>query len=384
MKKYFEFAAFSFAVVALTFFSACKKGPVVEDNSIIVGEFGSLTGNEATFGISTHNGIQMVIDDVNAAGGVNGRKLKLITLDNEGKPEVTVNVVTRLVAQDKVNILLGEVASSRSLAAAPLAQRNRIPMISPSSTNPKVTEVGDFIFRVCFTDPFQGQVVAKFAAEDLKAKKAAVLIDKKSDYSVGLADFFKKTFTSLGGQIVAEENYVGGDIDFKAQLTSMRGKGADVVMVPGYYTEVGLIVKQARELGITIPFLGGDGWDSPKLFEIAGKALENTYIANHYSVEDKDPKVQDFVKRYKMRFNNEVPDGLAAMGYDAALVMVDALKRAKSTHGEDIRDAIAATQNFPGVTGAISIDAQRNAKKPAVMLKVESTGFKFLRRVDPL
>jgi branched-chain amino acid transport system substrate-binding protein len=300
-----RFTPILFVAAALAI-AGCKKKAEVDE--IRVGEFGSMTGNEATFGLSTHNGIAMVIDDVNAAGGINGKKLRLISLDDEGKPEVAVNVVTRLVTQDKVHVVLGEVASSRSLAAAPVAQRYQIPMISPSSTNPKVTEVGDYIFRVCFTDPFQGLVIAKFAAGDLKAKTAALLIDSKSDYSIGLGEFFKTTFLAQGGQIVSEQKYVGGDIDFKAQLTSIKGKKPDIVVVPGYYTEVGLILKQGRELGLNMPFMGGDGWDSPKLFEIAGASMNGNYISNHYSVDDQDPKVQDFITRYKARFNS-VPDG---------------------------------------------------------------------------
>lgn len=359
--------------------AACKPK---SDNEIRVGEFGSMTGTEATFGISTHRGIEMVIDETNQAGGINGKKLKLIALDDQGKPEEAVTTVTKLITQDKVHVILGEVASSRSLAAAPIAQRYKIPMISPSSTNPKVTEQGDYIFRVCFTDPFQGKVLAKFAAEDLKAKTAALLIDKKSDYSVGLGDFFKSTFTAAGGQIVVEQNYAGGDMDFKGQLTSIKGKNPDVLVVPGYYTEVGLIMKQARGLGLKTIFLGGDGWDSPKLAEIGGKAINGAYFSNHYSVDDQDPRVQDFIKRYKARYN-EVPDGLAAMGYDAALVLVDSLKRAKSTSGADLRNAIAQTKDFPGVTGIISIDDQRNASKPAVVLKIEDGAFKFAKRVAP-
>jgi branched-chain amino acid transport system substrate-binding protein len=199
---------------------------------------------------------------------------------------------------------------------------------------------------------------------------------------VGLAEFFRKTFESLNGKILITQNYVGGDIDFKAQLTAMKGKAPDVVLVPGYYTEAGLIMKQAQELGVKTVFLGGDGWDSPKLFEIAGKSVNGSFISNHYSVEDKDPKVQDFIAKYKARFN-EIPDGLAVMGYDAALVLVDALKRTKSLKGEDLRDAIAATKNFSATTGVITIDQHRNAAKPAVMLKIEEGQYKFARRVDP-
>jgi branched-chain amino acid transport system substrate-binding protein len=382
MKKFFTIASLSVAVLA----SGCQKkdSAATQDDVIRIGEFGSMTGTEATFGLSTHNGIQLAIDEVNAAGGVNGKQLKLITADNGGKSEDTVTVVTRLIAQDKVHVLLGEVASSRSLAAAPIAQRSQVPMISPSSTNPKVTEVGNYIFRVCFTDPFQGKVIARFANTELNAKTAAILIDQKSDYSVGLADVFRKEFTAAGGQIVSEQAYVGGDIDFKGQLTNIRAKNPDVIMVPGYYTEVGLMAKQARDLGIKAPFLGGDGWDSPKLYEIGGKALEGSFFSNHYSVDDPDPAIQAFIERYKKAYKGEVPDGLAAMGYDAALVLVDALKRAASLSGDDIRKAISETKDFRGVTGVISIDDNRNAAKPAVMLKVAENGaFEFVKRVDP-
>jgi branched-chain amino acid transport system substrate-binding protein len=371
-------------LVAALSLAACQK-KTSQENTIRIGEFGSMTGTEATFGISTHRGIKMVIDEVNAAGGIAGKKLELITLDNGGKAEETVSAVTRLIAQEKVSVLLGEVASSRSLAGAPIAQRAGVPMISPSSTNPKVTEVGPYIFRVCFTDPFQGTVIAKFSAEELKAKTAALLIDKKSDYSVGLADFFRQAFTAKGGKIVDEQSYQGGDIDFKGQLTNIRAKNPDVIIVPGYYTEVGLIIKQARDLGVKAPFVGGDGWDSPKLFEIGGPALVGSYFSNHYSVDDPDPMVQDFIKRYKAANSNEVPDGLAAMGYDAAMVLVDALKRATNVSDKaSIRDAIAATKNFRGVTGVITIDEHRNASKPAVMLKIADAGaLKFVKRVEP-
>lgn len=378
MKNFYK--VISVFVLSLVVFG-CQRKPV-DENEIRIGEFGSMTGTEATFGLSTHNGIQLVVDEVNSKGGINGKKLKLIALDDQGKAEEAQMAVTRLITQDKVHVILGEVASSRSLAAAPVAQRYSIPMITPSSTNPKVTEVGDYIFRVCFTDPFQGMALAKFSAEELKAKTAALLIDTKSDYSVGLGEFFKKTFEGMGGKVVISQNYVGGDIDFKGQLTAIKGKNPDVIMVPGYYTEAGLILKQARELSLNMPVLGGDGWDSPKLFEIAGKSSNNGYISNHYSVDDKDPKVQSFVKSYQDRFK-EIPDGLAVMGYDAALVLVDALKRTKSLNGADLKDAIALTKNFGAVTGNITIDGQRNAAKPLTILKIEDLNWKFAKRVTP-
>lgn len=384
MKKASKILSVTLSVAALLSIASCTKKPESKD-VIKIGEFGSMTGTEATFGISTHRGIKMVVDEINAQGGVNGKKLELITYDNGGKSEDTVSVVTRLVTQDKVHVLLGEVASSRSLAAAPIAQRSGVPMITPSSTNPKVTEVGDQIFRVCFTDSLQGTVVAKFAYDELKAKTVAILVDKRSDYSVGLADFFKQVFVAKGGKVIDEQSYVGGDIDFKGQLTNIRSKNPDLIILPGYYTEVGLIIKQARDLGIKTPFLGGDGWDSPKLYEIGGPALIGSYFSNHYSVEDPDPVVKDFIKRYQALYNNEVPDGLAAMGYDAVLVLVDALKRAKDpTNRKDIRDALAATKNFRGVTGVITIDDHRNASKPIVMIKIAEQGaLKFVKRVEP-
>lgn len=381
MKRYsILIALLAFTVVACK--SRAPQGGEAAGDVLLIGEFGSMTGSEATFGISTHRGIEMVVNEVNAKGGIKGKKLKLIALDDQGKPEEAVTVVTKLVTQDKVDVILGEVASSRSLAAAPIAQRYQVPMISPSSTNPKVTEIGDYIFRVCFTDPFQGTVLAKFAKDDLKATTAALLIDKKSDYSVGLGEFFKKTFVASGGSIVIEQNYVGGDIDFKSQLTAIKAKNPSVIVLPGYYTEVGLIMKQSRDLGMKTTFLGGDGWDSPKLTEIGGKAVNGNYFSNHYSVDDQDPKVQAFISAYKKLYN-EVPDGLAAMGYDAALVLADALQRAKSFSKGDIRNAIAETKQFPGVTGVITIDDKRNASKPAVMLKIEDGAYKFAKRVEP-
>jgi branched-chain amino acid transport system substrate-binding protein len=367
--------------LALAGLSACKKKAPSED-FILIGEVGSMTGSEATFGTSTHNGIELAIRQINAAGGVKGKKLKVISLDDQGKNEEAATAVTKLITQDKVVAILGEVASSRSIAMAPIAQEHKVPMITPSSTNPKVTELGDYIFRVCFLDPFQGTVMARFAADTLKVKKVAVLRDIKSDYSVGLADFFSDTFKKSGGEIVVDQSYSSGENDFKAQLTAIRAKDPEAIFVPGYYTEVGLIARQAKELGIKAPLMGGDGWDSPKLKEIGGEAIDGSYFSNHYSEENKSPVVQEFIARYKEAFN-VVPDGLAAMGYDAAKVLVDAMNRAGSTESKALRDAIAATKDFPGVTGKITIDAKRNAVKSAVVLKVENTGFKYQTTIDP-
>ncbi|RYZ76535.1 MAG: ABC transporter substrate-binding protein [Proteobacteria bacterium] len=351
-------------------------------NEILVGEFGSFTGGEATFGISTSNGIKMAFEEANAKGGVKGKKLVLKSLDNQGKAEEAASAVTRLINQDHVTAILGEVASSRSLAAAPIAQQNKIPMITPSSTNPKVTEVGNYIFRVCFIDPFQGTVMAKFANDNLKAKKVAILRDVKSDYSVGLADYFQKKFKELGGDIVMDTSFQSGDIDFKAQLTQIKATKPDAIYVPGYYTEVGLIARQARQLGITAPLLGGDGWDSSKLFEIGGSAINGNYFSNHYTTESTDPAVQDFIKKYKEKYG-ETPDALAALGYDAAKVLIAAMERTADLKPDQIRDEIAKTKDFSVVTGKITMDANRNAVKPAVIVKVDGNVNRYVTTIAP-
>ncbi len=345
-------------------------------DTIKVGVYGDLTGATSSFGQSTKNGIQLAVDEINAAGGVNGKKIELIVEDDQGRPEQAKTVVSKLINQDKVIAVLGEVASTNSLAAAPVAQEARIPMISPSSTNPKVTEVGDYISRVCFIDPFQGSTMAKFAATTLKAKTAAILGDVNSDYSKGLTKFFEEEFVKQGGKVIAKEAYTQTDPDFKGQLTKIRELKPDVLYVPGYYGQVGIIAKQARELGMDIPLLGGDGWDSPELWKLGGEALKNAYISNHYSADNPAPEIQNFVKNYKAKFN-VVPDSLAALAYDAAKVLGDAIKRANGTDSAKLKDAINATKNFAGVTGTITLDAARNAVKPAVVLKLNPTASKF-------
>lgn len=351
-------------------------------SEVLIGEYGSFTGSEATFGVNTSNGIKLAIAEWNEKGGVKGKKIVLKSLDDQGKSEEAASAITRLITQDHVVAVIGENASSRSLAAAPIAQQNKIPMISPSSTNPKVTEVGDYIFRVCFIDPFQGTVMAKFAHDTLKAKNVAVFVDVKSDYSVGLADFFKKTFKELGGTVSAEASYQGGDMDFKAQLTQLKASKPDAIFVPGYYTEVGLIARQARQLGITAPMMGGDGWDSAKLFEIGGAAIKGGFFSNHYTTDSTDTVILDFIKRYKAKYN-DVPDGLAAMGYDAANVLIEAMSRTSDMKPEQIRDELAKTKDFAAVTGKITMDANRNPVKSAVVVKVDGAENKFVTTISP-
>lgn len=371
------------------FISACvqKGGPGSNGTSgdtIKVGVYGDLTGPTSSFGQSTKNGVELAVEEINAAGGVNGKKIEIVSEDDQGRPEQAKTVVSKLISQDKVQALLGEVASTNSLAAAPVAQEAKVPMITPSSTNPKVTETGDYISRVCFIDPFQGSVMAKFAANTLKAKTAAVIGDVNSDYSKGLTQFFEEEFNRLGGKVIAKEAYTQTDPDFKGQLTKIRNLNPDVIYIPGYYGQVGIIAKQARELGMNMPLLGGDGWDSPELWKLGGDALKNAFISNHYSAENPAPEIQNFVKAYKAKFN-VVPDSLAALAYDAAKVLADAIKRAGTTESAKLKDAINATKDFPGVTGKITLDANRNAVKPAVVLELNPAEgkFKFKETIAP-
>ncbi len=351
-------------------------------DTIKIGEFASLTGATASFGTASHNGAIMVIDAANAAGGVLGKKIKLITEDDQSKPGEAATAVRKLISRDRVVALIGEIASSRSLEAAPIAQSSKIPMVSPGSTNPNVTKVGDHIFRVCFIDPFQGTVMAKFTLNSLKKTRIAVLTDVRQDYSVGLAQFYKEYLTKNGGTVVSEQSYSSGDQDFKGQLTSIKGTNPEAIFVPGYYNEVGLIARQARELGITVPILGGDGWDSPTLTQIGGPALENTFFSNHFSTEDQNPVVQNFVRDYKARFNKD-PDGMAALGFDAAKVLLEAMTRAGSSEPAKVREALAATKDFEGVTGKITIDGERNAQKPAVVLTIKDGQFRYAETIAP-
>ena len=268
------------------------------------------------------------------------------------------------------------------MEAAPICQEAHIPMISPSSTNPKVTEVGDYIFRVCFTDPFQGKLDANFARDYLKAKRAAILTDVGLPYSVGLAQYFKEPFIAGGGTVVSEKNYTSGDKDFKAQLTAIKADNPDCIFVPGYYTEAALICQQARQLGITVPIFGGDGWEAPELISLGGAAVEGTYFSTHYSSEDQSPVVQEFVKKYKAKYG-ETPDAMAALGYDSAMVLAEAIKKAGTTDGPKVRDAIAATKDYMGITGKTTIDAHRDAAKAAVIITVKDGKFKFVESVNP-
>ncbi len=359
-----------------------NAAPPYAGSDITLGQYGSLTGSTATFGISTDNGVNMAIDEANKNGGALGKKIRVVTVDDGSKTDQAASAVQRLINREKVLAIIGEVASSNSLAAAPICQAAGVPMLSPASTNPTVTQVGDYIFRSCFTDVFQGAALAQFARNNLKAKKVAILTDVASDYSKGLTKYFLEEWKRGGGQVVAESSYSAGDKDFRGQLTTIKSANPDVIFVPGYYTEVGNIAVQARSLGLKQPLLGGDGWDSEKLFEISKGALEGSYYSNHYSTQDKRPQVVSFVAAYKKRFNS-TPDVMAALGYDATLIMIDAIKRTGDTDRAKIRDALAATKDFKGVTGDISFDQNRDAKKAISILQVKGNEAVYVTTIKP-
>ena len=363
---------------------AAATAALTAQETIKIGEYASLTGKEASFGQQSHKGLTLAIEEINAAGGALGRKLELFTEDNQTKPGESATAAKKLISRNKVVALIGEVASGRSLEAAPIAQAAKIPMIAPAATNPKVTQTGNYIFRVCFIDPFQGTVMAKFAQNDLKAKRVAILSSVSNAYSVGLAKFFKETFVANGGLVVSEKNFSEGDKDFRAQLTAVKAANVDAIFVPSYYTEAALIARQARDLGLTVPLFGGDGWVADQLLEIGGDALNGCYYSTHFSPENQDPVVQAFVKKFKARWGaNENPDAFAALGYDAAFVLVDAIKRAGTTDGPKLRDALAAIKNFAGVTGVTNIDANRDASKPAAIIAIKGGKLEFLKTVAP-
>jgi branched-chain amino acid transport system substrate-binding protein len=356
---------------AVAFSAACERRDGGADSTtgdIVVGFYGSLTGDGASFGQSSRQGTELAVDEVNGAGGLlGGRRIRLLVEDDQSRPDEASNAVTKLITQDRVVAVLGEVASRRTLAAAPVAQRYQVPLITPASTNEKVTAVGDYVFRVCFIDPFQGQVLATFAYNDLKARRVAILTDIQQDYSVGLSESISQHFTKAGGTVLPAVSYSSGDADFRAVLTQIRAQRPDAIFATGYYSEAAIIVRQARELGMTMPILGGDGWVGEPLRN-GREALKNTYISNHYSADNPAPVVQNFVKTYRQRFGSE-PDSIAALSYDAVKVLADAITRAGSTDGPKVQAALAAT-DVAGVTGQLKMNAKRDVDKPAVIQEV--------------
>lgn len=367
--------------------AGCGGKEAATTNEIRLGANFELTGGVAQYGQSAANGIKLAIKEANAAGGVLGKQIKLVVADNKSEPAEAGNATTKLITQDKVIAIFGPAASSNVLASTQIAQDNKIPLLTPTGTNTKITvdngKVKDFAFRSCFIDPFQGQVMASFAQKTVKAKTAAIYIDSSSDYSKSLSQNFEEVFVKNGGTIVAKEAFLQKDQDFKAALTKIKALNPDVIYIPAYYEEVGKIIKQARELGITAPLLGSDGWDSPKLAEIAGAAaLNNTFFTNHYSSQDKDPMVQKFVESYKKEYGQE-PDAFAVLGYDGALMMIDAIKRANSTDSVKIKDALAQTKDLKVLTGTLSLDANHDPIKSAVIIEMKDGKQTFKEKVNP-
>jgi branched-chain amino acid transport system substrate-binding protein len=368
----------------------CKKGGGGSNgNTIVIGHFASMTGDTATFGVSADEGIRLAMNEINGAGGVLGKKVRVITTDDRSLSDEAKTTVERLINQDKVVALLGEISSSRSIAGAPVAQDAQIPMLSPGSTNVGVTKAGDYIFRACFTDDIQGRALARFAMENLKLKRFAFLYPVNNDYGVGLRKIIMEALQAKGAQVVADLGYTEkSDVDFRGQLTRIKAANPEAIFVTGYYTEAGLIAQQARELGLNVPLIGGDGWDSDQTVQIGGKAVEGCYFSNHYSPDEDRPEVKKFVETYKAAYKNpdgspKVPDAMAILGYDSMRLMADAIKRAGSTEGRKIRDALAATKDFPGASGNITIDENRNAKKAVVILKIENGKFRYMARINP-
>ena len=350
--------------------------------TIKIGEIASLTGKQASFGQTNHRGVLTAVEELNAAGGVLGRKIELVTEDTRSLQGEAATAAKKLISRDKVAAIITETSSSAALEAAPLCQNAGVPMMAATATNARVTEAGSFIFRACFIDPFQGTVLAKFATNTLKVRRVAVIVANGNAYSVGLVKYFRASYASAG-EIVVEQKYSEGDKDFRAQLTAVKAANPDAIFASGDYAESALICKQARELGLTVPIFGGDTWDSPALVQIGGRAVEGTYFSAHFSPDSADPLVKSFVQRFAARWQGTVPDTGTSLGYDAMMLLADALRRAGSTEGKKIRDALAATKNFPGVTGHITIDAQRNASKSAVIFTVRDGKFQYVETVAP-
>ncbi len=372
---------FAMVVVLAVLFTGATLVSCGGSTEFKLGGVGPVTGEAATFGVSTKQGIEMAVAEWNAKGGVLGKQIKLYFADDKGDPAEGATVYTKLIQQDKVSAIVGTVMSKVTLAGAPIAQSSKVPMISPTSTNEKVTQVGDFIYRACFIDPFQGTVGAMFAFNDLKAKKAACIFDVGNDYTKGLSEAFKAKWEALGGQLVGYEAHATGTTDFKAQLTKIIQQKPDVLYVSDYYNDVALIAKQARELGYKGPLVGGDGWDSPELVKIGGAAVENGFFTNHYSPADIRPIVQDFVKKFKDKYNAE-PDALAALAYDATYIMLNAVKTAGKADGSAIRDALAKT-DLGVVSGQVKFDANRNPIKSAVIIEIKGGKQVYKTTVNP-
>jgi branched-chain amino acid transport system substrate-binding protein len=375
-------AAFAGCQSTGTASSAVSTGNQTSGDTIKIGAVVPLTGQVSSFGQSAKKGLELLQEQTNSAGGINGRKVEFLIQDDEGKAASAVTVGQKLINSDKVAAIVGPLTSTSANSLAPICQQYGIPMVTGTGTNVNITKAGDYVFRTCFIDPFQGQVMAKFAAEDLKAKTAAVLFNNGDDYSKGLADAFKSSFTAKGGSIVDEETYNTGDKDFNAQLTKISPKKPDVLFLPEYYGDVAVIAKEARNANIKSTFLGGDGWDSSDLFKIGGDAVNNGYFSNHYAADDTAKEVVEFIKAFQAKYSGETPDAMAALNYDAGKVLLECIKKANSTDGAKVRDALKA---FDGtvVSGHIKFNESRDAVKAAVIIKTDNGKEKFFKKIQP-
>ncbi len=370
-------------ILLLNLAASCSTQKNEDRSTVKIGFFGDLSGPTFNFGESAKNGVLMAADEINQAGGINGHQIDVVIEDDKGSPEAAAQITGRLIDNYKVAAIIGAGASGNSLAAAPKAQSAHVPLIAPSSTNPAVTQVGDYIFRACYIDAFQGEVMAKFAAQTLKARKAAIMLDFNSPYSRGLTNFFEYSFARLDGTIVAKQSYQQGDADYRGQLSAIKAANPDVIYIPGYYGDVALIAKQARQMGLTVPLLGADGWDAPELWALGGDALNDSYISNHYSADDPSDNIQTFARNYRQRYGNLTPDAHAALAYDALRFLAEAMQRAGTNEPAKLRDALAATKDFKGVTGIISMDRERNAVKSAVILKLLDARYVYQETIQP-
>ncbi|MFY0782345.1 ABC transporter substrate-binding protein [Peribacillus simplex] len=358
-----------------------------DGDTIKIGVNLELSGGVASYGQSIAEGLELATAEINKEG-IDGKKIKLIKVDNKSEASEATSGAIKLTSQDQVAAIVGAATSTNSIAQVQIAQDNKVPVISPSGTSPEITfskdKLNDYIFRTSFIDPFQGTVAANFASTEIKAKSAAIYIDSSSDYSKGLAAAFKEQFEKNGGKIVAEEAYIAKDTDFRSTLTRLKSAKPDFIFLPGYYEEAGLIVKQARETGLDVPFMGGDGWDSPKLVEIAGtKALNNTFITNHYSSGDPDEKIQNFVSAFKAKYKDKSPDAFNALGYDTGYFLADAIKRAGSADSEKIKEALEKTADLELVTGTFTLDEKHNPIKSATILEFKEGKQVFNTKINP-
>lgn len=364
-----------------------KDSAAANADKYVIGASFELTGNVANYGKSTLSGLKLAVDQVNKAGGVNGKQLVVVESDNKSEPAESGNSVTKLITQDKVVAVVGPATSGCVFAATPVVTSNKVPLIAPCATAPAITvdngQVKEFIFRACFIDPFQGRVMAEFADKTLCVKNVAILHDASSDYSKGLAEVFEKTLNEKGGKVVAKEAFLSKDIDFKAALTKIKAANPEAIYIPGYYEEVAKIIKQTREIGLNVPLIGCDGWDSPKLVEIAGpEALNNTYFSSAFSVQDQTESVQKFIADYKAMYQKD-PDIFCMQGYNAGLVLADALKRAgDGADGTKLAAAIAATKDLPVASGKLTYDKDHNPIISAIIIEMKDGVQSFKEKIS--